>query len=292
MTKKMDVLRRSASIRRKRADVLAALLAELMRREALGGASAAATAPRAAPGTSPTRAGCATGRPARGRAPSKICSRLRAELRAAPLRGEAVAQLEVAVGRVEDPPDDELRRDRAVPGVLLEAEGDVVVPDAAAAVELRRRGRRRSRSRRVRGGRATRKRRCLPSPTVVRSLSSQPADEQVTPGLPSPNGASRRSSAQRPSVSAAPGTIASTDGDRPQIVVGEVRVGVRGEGVARASSTFSGRIERPAAARWPPKRSRCSEQAARPACRSKAGIERPVPFQSPSVPAIRTTGRW
>src|SRR5581483_478708 len=62
--------------------------------------------------------------------------RLRAEPARAPLGRQPLAQLEVALGRLEDPADDELRRRRAVPGVLLEAEGDVVVAHTAEAVEL------------------------------------------------------------------------------------------------------------------------------------------------------------
>ena len=57
------------------------------------------------------------------------------------------------------------------------------------------------------------------------------------------------------------------------------------------ASIRSGAIERPAAARWPPKRSRWAEHAPSAPCRSKAGIERPEPFQAPSPPATRTTGR-
>ena len=47
----------------------------------------------------------------------------------------------------------------------------------------------------------------------------------------------------------------------------------------RTRSSCSSAIVRPAAARWPPKRSRCSAQAARPPWRSKSEIERPEPFQ-------------
>jgi hypothetical protein len=52
--------------------------------------------------------------------------------------------------------------------------------------------------------------------------------------------------------------------------------------VSTNSSMYSGRIENPAAARWPPKRSSISAQTTTPPCRSKAGIERPDPLQSPS----------
>src|SRR4029453_18596298 len=43
----------------------------------------------------------------------------------------------IALGRLEDALDDELRRGRAVPGVLLETEGDVVAPRLPKAVRLR-----------------------------------------------------------------------------------------------------------------------------------------------------------
>src|SRR6185312_58128 len=54
-----------------------------------------------------------------------------------PEAGEPVAQLVVAVGAVEHPADDELRRHGAVPPVLLEAEDEVVPRVALQAVELR-----------------------------------------------------------------------------------------------------------------------------------------------------------
>ena len=78
--------------------------------------------------------------------------------------------------------------------------------------------------------RRTRKRRCLPSPTVASSPSSQPGASSVTSGLPSPNGASRASSAQRSSVSRVPrGTIASTCVTGAQVVLDEQPGRVRGE---------------------------------------------------------------
>src|SRR5947208_33756 len=51
------------------------------------------------------------------------------------LRHEPRPQLLVALVGVEDALDDELRRHRPVPGVLLRAEGDVVAQLAAEAVE-------------------------------------------------------------------------------------------------------------------------------------------------------------
>src|SRR5206468_2136066 len=54
-----------------------------------------------------------------------------------PLGRHRRAELAVALGRLEDPADDELRRGRPVPGVRLEAEGDVIGADLPPAVELR-----------------------------------------------------------------------------------------------------------------------------------------------------------
>ena len=77
----------------------------------------------------------------------------------------------------------------------------------------------------------TRKRRCLPSPTVRRSPTSHEGRSSVMPGFARPNGASRRSSSQSSSVSSRPVTTASTSGSRAQVVVAQRRVGVSGEGV-------------------------------------------------------------
>ena len=97
---------------------------------------AAAAAARAAHGTSPTRAGCASRRRrARARRRSRVPP-ASTRLAGAPLRGEPVAQLVEAVGRVEDAAHDELRRDDAVPAVLLQPERDVVALLAPEAVEL------------------------------------------------------------------------------------------------------------------------------------------------------------
>src|SRR5579862_9215533 len=55
----------------------------------------------------------------------------------APLLGEPRAQLVEALGSVEDSAHDELRCDRPVPAVLLQAERDVVAAEPPEAVELR-----------------------------------------------------------------------------------------------------------------------------------------------------------
>src|SRR5436190_20288759 len=56
-------------------------------------------------------------------------------LAGAPEPGEPFAELPIPRIGVEDPSDDELRRDGAVPAVLLEAERDVVGQVAPEAVE-------------------------------------------------------------------------------------------------------------------------------------------------------------
>ena len=85
----------------------------------------------------------------------------------APLLAQPARQLLVAVVRVEDAPDDELRRDGSVPAVLLEAEDDVVPARRGAAgrdaspARTRSRCRSRGRPRRARGtSGACRRRRC------------------------------------------------------------------------------------------------------------------------------------
>ena len=64
------------------------------------------------------------------------CFRRPGGIACSPEPREPCAQLLVRVGRVEDPPDDELRSDRTVPVVLLEPEGDVEVRLQAHPVEL------------------------------------------------------------------------------------------------------------------------------------------------------------
>src|SRR5262249_33642119 len=53
-----------------------------------------------------------------------------------PLRTQPFVELVEAIVGIEDATHDELRRDRAVPMVLLQAEGDVVPSDTAGTVEL------------------------------------------------------------------------------------------------------------------------------------------------------------
>src|SRR5258708_9364889 len=55
----------------------------------------------------------------------------------APLRAQPGRELAVAIVAVEDAADDELRRDRPVPAVLLQPERDVPAADAAQTVDVR-----------------------------------------------------------------------------------------------------------------------------------------------------------
>ena len=126
-------------------------------------AARAAPARRAAPGTSPTRAGCRRGPPGSTlelrRRSRRACALRR---RPPPLPGEPVAQLVVAVGRVEDP---RARRAAARPCRSSGSPGAGRRRRSAPAGgsgRAARPGRTRSRRRRRGRSRCTRKRRCLP----------------------------------------------------------------------------------------------------------------------------------
>ena len=97
---------------------------------------------RAASGTSPIRASCLRRPPAvDGEREAQLgedatcLGRPRAFARA-PQAGEALAELFVAFGGVEEPPDHELGSDCAVPPVLLQPAGDVEEAGRAKPVEL------------------------------------------------------------------------------------------------------------------------------------------------------------
>src|SRR5882762_9262102 len=216
-----------------------------------------------------------------------------------PLPGQPLAQLLEAVDRVEDPTYHELRGDDAVPAVLHQPTPFQRFSISRNATSYRASRRKRStcapRPNAIacpesRPRWRMRNRRCLPSPTVDASAISQPSTSRTTPGFPRPNGASRPSSEQRSRLSLAPGTIASTrvTGRRSSSVS---TLSACSANAAANPSMRSRAIVSPAAARCPPKPSRCAAQAPSPPCRSKAGTDRPEPFQAPSVPAIITTGR-
>ena len=214
----------------------------------------AAARPRAARGTAATRAGRAGAALDESSSAKIACaSASRAASGLLPLGDEPLAQLAVPRGRrgrcgarraaarrcrsSGSPPAGTRRRS----GPPAQRSSREPCPNAIALPASR-------------PSRRTRKRRCLPSPTVASSPSPQPGASSVSAGLPSPNGASRASSAHRSSVSSAP-----RGDDRVDRVTGarssssSSRCGVRGERLANAS-TFSGLIDRPAAARCPPQR--------------------------------------
>ena len=192
----------------------------------------------------------------RGRAPRTPPARRRSTRRGRrAIRGEPPAELAVALGRLEDPPDDELRRGRPVPRVRLEAESHVVgavcrqrsscepSPNAIALPAGP-------------PSSAPRKRRCLPSPTVCRSLSSQPGDEQRHARVAE---SERRQPPELVGELERAGSARHDGVDderRSQVVVGQLANRPPQRTPRRTRRPRSGRIESPAAARWPPKRSR------------------------------------
>ena len=112
---------------------------------------------------------------------------------------KAAAQLLVALGRVEDPPDDELGRDRAVPVVLLQPERDVEQAGREQPVELRALTER-DRAPGVASVLTHAEAKMLPLSDGRGVTASVAGTSRVTSGLPRPNGASRSSSSARSSV--------------------------------------------------------------------------------------------
>ena len=116
-------------------------------------------------------------------------------------------------------------------------------------------------------------------------------DEQRHAGIAEPE---RRQTAElraQIEMQLAPGTIASTRVTRPQVVLGQHRVGVRGER-SRERLDALGRDRQPGGGAMAAEALEVRRRTRRaPPCRSKADTDRPEPFQSPSVPAIITTGR-
>ena len=138
----------------------------------------------------------------------------------------------------------------------------------------------------------TRKRRCLPSPTVDGRDGLRPGTSSVTSGLPSPKGASRSSSWASWSVRSSRGDDGIDRRGRVQVLVGEVRVGVRGECLrerleaGRARSRGRRRLDAPRSARGArsTRRARRAGRSARPSGRS--------PSTPSCEPVTSTTGRW
>src|SRR2546423_6643544 len=145
-----------------------------------------------------------------------------------PLRREPFAQLLVALGGVEDPPYDELRRDGAVPAVLLQPERDVVAPRAAEAVELAAEP---ERDRRPGVAAALPHAEAQMLALADRAELAQLAsvDEQHHAGIPEPERREARQLLAERQAQLAAGDDRVDDDARPQVVFGEYGIGVRGE---------------------------------------------------------------
>ena len=116
-------------------------------------------------------------------------------------------------------------------------------------------------------------------------------DEQRHPGVAEAERREPRRARRRGRASSfAPGTIASTRVTRTQVVVGEHRVGVRGE--RRRERLERARVDRQARGRAMP--AEALEVLGARGERRRAGRtpapSGPTPSRAPSVPAIRTTG--
>ena len=253
-------------------------------------AASGGCAARAAHGTSPTRAGCAS-----HRRRARAHRRSRAPRASTPLHRHATARrASRAAPRT--------RRPRRRRGARRAAARRCRSSGSPAA------GTRRRSAPRAGSGRAappmpnaiaepasrprwrTRKRRCLPSPTVDGSATSQPSTSSTTPGLPMPE---RREPLQlgaevEPELRAGHDRVDARH--RAQVVLREHRVGMRRER-RRERLDALGLDRQPGGGAVTAEALRCPAHAPRPACRSNAGTERPEPFHSPSVPAMITTGR-
>ena len=129
------------------------------------------------------------------------------------------------------------------------------------------------------------------SPMAVTRSKRAAGTSSVGCGLPIPNGRSSSRSSARARPSSPPGTTASTrsTGIRSS---GDSAAAACAASARRKGSTAAASSSTPAAMRWPPKRTSCPEQAARPACRSYAEMLRPEPRPPPSPSsAITTHGR-
>ena len=162
---------------------------------------------------------------------------------------------------------------------------------AAVGQPAARRRRPRARAARRRPRRV--KRTCLPSPIGRASDSRAAGHEQRRPRVAH---AERREAARAPRRAPSP---SSSPGDDGVDALARARGPPGPAPRPRARRTRRGRrrprpraIVQPAAARWPPWRSRCSAHASSPPSRSKAGIERPEPVPSSPSSAISTHGRW
>ncbi len=186
------------------------------------------------------------------------------------LGDEPVAQLAEARGGDEDATHDELRRHRAVPAVLLEPERDVVAALAPVRVEPRAEAEG-DRAAGVGAVAADAEAQVLALPDRGEVAELAAGSEQRHAGVAEPE--RRQPGELGAEVERQP--LAARD-DRVDLASPAAgpprrgRRGVLGERLGEAA-TFSGAIERPAAARWPPQRSSSAEQAPSPPCRSNAG---------------------
>ena len=242
---------------------------------------AAAPPARGARGTSPTRAAAGGGRSrcrARAREDAACLGRPRA-FPCPPELGEARAEILVAVGCVEEPPDDELRRDGPVPVVLLQPARDVEQAGRAA-------------------GRAA-----LPGRTRShyprRAPAGAPGSGGASPRPPSrPHRLGRRDEQRDVRVSkperreaiellgqiereVAADTTAST------FVIcwrssSERTASAWAENAAANAGTLAGSMDRPAAARWPPKRSSGPSTRREPRGGRSPGSSAPIPSSRPA----------
>ena len=251
-----------------------------------------APARRAARGTSRTRAGLPRP-PVAGASPSssKTAARLGPAARRAASTASQSAELVVAVVGVEDRGDDELRRDRPVPAVLLEAERDVVAAPAAwkrSSWAPRPNAIARPRVRARRGGRGSAGA-CPPRPCELgelaarreqgharvaeterrqaRRLLAELERERVRRGRPR-----RRRRGPRSSSVEAPSACAANASAKASTTLGADRE-ARGRAVAAQA------LEVPGA------RGEAAVEVER-------RIDRPSPSRSRRRPAISTTGRW
>ena len=185
---------------------------------------------RAARGTSPTRAAARLGPPSTSASSSKTAraSGRPGRLRPAATRPAATSRSARIRRRVEEPPHDELRRDRAVPAVLLEPEARRSGP-RAAAVELRAHAER-DRAAASRPCWRTRKRRCFPSPTVAGSSARSPHQQRhvriAEPERRQPAELAREVERERGA-----GDDGVDDRDWPQVALAQHGIGMRCERV-------------------------------------------------------------
>ena len=177
------------------------------------------------------------------------------------------------------PPDDELRRDRAVPVVLLEPERDVEAPDRAKPVDLRALAER-DRAAGVAAVLADAEAQVLPLAHRRRRDRLRRGDEERHVGVAETERREPREllgEVEREIARRHDGVDVTTSNESSGV---EVRIRVRREGLRERLDLHSS-IESPAAARWPPKRSRFPEHAASAPCRSN--VENRAPRALPPV---------